>query len=94
MLLIYIDVKKQHTIQIIAISSEQMMEAVKNLKETAFKTSFGSNTRGVEYSKEMIQTLIKKKYFQIDISNVILNGGIGPIKRRQLLIESVRPTLL
>ena len=91
MLLIYIDLKK-HTIQIIAISAEQMLEAVKNLKEAAFKTAFGTNTRGIEYSKEMIQTLIKKKYFQIDISNVILTGGLDPIKRRQLLLESVRPT--
>jgi len=91
MLLIYIDVKN-HTIQIIAISAEQMLEAVKDLKEDAFKTRFGTNTRGIEYSQKMIQTLIKKKYFQIDISNVILTGGLDPIKRRQLLLESVRPT--
>jgi hypothetical protein len=93
-LLIYIDVKKKHTIQIIAISQAQIMEAVKILKETAFKTAFGTNTRGVEYSKEMIQILINKKYFQIDISNVVLTGGLDPIKRRQLLLESVRPTLM
>uniref|UniRef100_A0A6C0H1Z2 Restriction endonuclease n=1 Tax=viral metagenome TaxID=1070528 RepID=A0A6C0H1Z2_9ZZZZ len=93
MLLIYIDNKK-HTIQIIAISAEQILEAVKDLKEDAFKTSFGKNTRGIEYSQKMIQRLIKKKYFQIDISNAVLTGGIDPIKRRQLLLESVRPTQL
>jgi len=91
MLLVYIDVKKQHTIQIIGISSEQVMDAVRHLQESAFKTAFGTNTRGVEYSKEMIKALLQRKYFQIDISNVELQGGIDPIQRRQLLIASVKP---
>jgi hypothetical protein len=94
MLLVYIDVKKTHTIHIIAISQPQIIETVTILKETAFKTAFGTNTRGVEYSKKMIQMLINKKYFQIDISNIVLNYGIDPIKRKQLLLESFRQTLL
>jgi hypothetical protein len=93
LLLVYIDVKKQHTVQIIAISSKQMLDAVKNLKENAFKIGKeGTNIRGIEYSTEMIQLLIKKKYFQIDIPNVELKGGVDSIKRRQLLLESLRST--
>ena len=94
MLLIYIDVKKTKTIQIVGIAADQIMGVVAELKEAAFKTAFGTNTRGVEYSKEMIQSLLKKRYFQVEISDVVLTGGIDPIKRRQLLIESVRPTLI
>jgi hypothetical protein len=89
LLLVYIDVKKQHTIQIVAVASEQIMDAVKTLQEKAFKTAHGTNTRGIEYSKEMLQILIKNKYFQIDMNNVVLNGGMDPIKRRLLLLESV-----
>lgn len=94
LLLIYIDLKKNKTIQIVAISAATIMDAVDALKESAFKTAFGTNTRGVEYSKEMMKLLIEKKYFQIDIKDAILTGGLDPIKRRQSLIKLFRSTFI
>ena len=94
LLLIYIDTQKKHTLQIIGITDEQMKNAVEYLKESAFKTSFGTNTRGVEYSKKMIEMMLQNKYFQIDIENFHLSEGIGPIQRRQLLIQSIKEKTL
>jgi hypothetical protein len=88
MLCVYIDVKKTNTITIIGISAEQMMNAVCTLGDKAFKTSFGTNTRGVEYSKEMMTMLLDTKYFQVVIPDVVLHQGLNPIQRRQLLLSS------
>jgi len=88
MLIVYIDMKKTRRIQIIGIAAEQIRRAVETLKEAAFTTRFGTNTRGVEYSKKLMETLKENKYFEIVINDVVFDKGMGPIERRKLQITT------
>lgn len=85
MIMVNIDVtgkRAKNTITITGISAEQMMFSVEMLQEEAFKTSVGTNSRGVEYSKKMVEELMRRKYFQIVIPDVVLDGGANPHERR------------
>jgi hypothetical protein len=97
MLIVHIDVhgkRATNTVTITCISSTQVMSAVEMLQGEAFKLSSGTNCRGVEYSKKMMDEMMKRKYFQIEIPDVVLHGGMDPIERRISELKRLYATLV
>ena len=85
LLITYID-KTNKKITIICISSEENKNVIKSLKNEAFTKPKG-NSRGIEYSKQAMNELIKKKYFEIEICDADLKSGTNPIERRIQLLK-------
>jgi len=81
-------------ITIICITAEENKNIIKSLKENAFKTIKNpkGNTRGIEYSKEAMNKLIKNKYFEVVINNADLTKGKNPIQRRIDVLKSMNIT--
>jgi len=84
LLLIYLN-KAKSLFSIVCISAEHNMDTIKTLGEDAFKIPKG-NSRGIEYSKDAMTTLIKNAYFQIDIT-ATLDTGLDPIERRMAALH-------
>lgn len=87
LLITYFD-RKAKKMTIICITSENNKNAIKTLKEEAFKIPNG-NSRGIEYSSKAMKYLLDKPYFTIEILDVELNGGLNPIERRLNLLKSM-----
>lgn len=87
LLLTYFDIRNKK-ITIICISSEETKNIIKRLKNEAFTIPKG-NSRGIEYSKKMMNELLRKIYFKIDIYDVDLKSGMNPIERRIQLLKSM-----
>jgi len=93
LLVVYIKNIEQK-ITIICITAEENKNIIKSLKENAFKTIKNpkGNTRGIEYSKEAMNKLIKNKYFEVVINNADLTKGKNPIQRRIDVLKSMNIT--
>jgi hypothetical protein len=86
LLIVYIDAKKRR-ITVVCIEAFVIAGLVRELQEKAFKTAFGKNNRGVEYSKTMIQCMLNNALYCLDIDNVELEKGLSPIERRMSLLS-------
>lgn len=91
LLIVYLDTHNKK-ITIICISADHNRQVIKEMKNDAFKIPKG-NSRGIEYSKQAMDALLKKTYFKIEIHDVDLKSGLNPIERRKELLKSWGITL-
>jgi len=87
LLIVYIDEFK-NKITIFFVTSDSISESLKKLGTEAFLTRTGENNRGVEYSRKMVREILANKYFSIELNNVKLTEGLGPVQRRRELLKS------
>ena len=94
LMMIYIDMqessKEKGTISIVFVTDRDIMRIVEEIKGGAFILRTGTDTRGVEYTREMIVKMIDNAAFVIKIGGVNLTGGPDPIARRRDLLHSRR----
>jgi len=94
LMIIYIDMneksKTKGTISIAFITDKAIMKIVEELRVTAFVLRTGTDTRGVEYSREMMVKMLDAAAFVIQMVNVNLAGGEDPIVRRRRLLMTRR----
>lgn len=80
-LLVYINVSKKQ-IDAIMISASTVLDIVRSLGLAAFKSSKGTNNRGVEYSRKTLQECVKRAYFHVKMVDADVKTDIDPIDRR------------
>lgn len=90
MIIVYIS---QPTIEIVGISRTTIANAIKELQQDAFVSRTGTNNRGIEYSKKMMDRMLQQPYFVITIDNVSFNTGMCPIEKRRALIHTRRQNM-
>jgi len=91
LMMIYIDMneksKSKGMISIAFVTDLAIMRIVEELRERAFILRTGTDTRGVEYSREMIVKMLEMAAFVIQMENINLVGGVDPIVRRRQLLH-------
>jgi hypothetical protein len=83
MLIVYWDNNKNN-VTILGIEQETIKNGVSRYHETAFHIRPGTNNRGVQFSRKMLDFILKDPAFSITIPDVHLNAGSSedPIQRR------------
>ena len=80
-LLVHIRVETK-TINALMVSATTVLDIVRTLGAAAFKSSKGTNNRGVEYSRKMIQKFVERAYFHVKMTGADVKTDIDPIERR------------
>lgn len=80
-LLVYIRVETKR-IDAIMVSASTVLDIVRTLGMDAFKSSKGTNNKGVEYSRKTLQQFVKRAYWHIKMTDMDIKTGIDPIERR------------
>jgi hypothetical protein len=80
-LLMYIRVETK-CIDAIMVSADTVLDIVRTLGLEAFKSSSGTNNRGINYSKKTLQQFIKRAYFHVKMTDAGIEVDIDPIDRR------------
>ena len=80
-LLVHIRVET-NTINALMVSAATVLDIVRTLGAAAFKSSKGTNNRGVEYSRKMIQKFVERAYFHVKMTCADVKTYIDPIERR------------
>jgi hypothetical protein len=80
-LLVYIRVETKR-IDALMVSADTVLDIVRTLGLEAFKSSKGTNNRGVEYSRKTLQQFVKRSYFHVKMVDAGVKTDIDPIERR------------